>query len=101
MLLYIILGVFAVCFIVYFYKQYQIKRRGVEAEARVSRIVVSEGAGAEDLDHTTVYAVYRDEAGQEQEAVLSSVPGVRQGERIVIRYDPRHKKYANFVKSAE
>ena len=38
------------------------------------------------------------ENGEEQEAVLSTVPAVCVGGKIRIRYNPKDKGYANYVK---
>lgn len=94
----IIFSVFAVCFIVYFYKQNQIKKYGIETNATVTRISYTERTEADGFDYTVVYVRYDDENGQEQEAVLSSVPAVCVGAKVRIRYNPKDKTYANYVK---
>ena len=94
----IIIAVFAVCFIIYFYKQHKIKKYGITTEATVMRITVNERLSADGLDHTSVYVRYDDENGEEQEAVLSTVPAVCVGGKIRIRYNPKDKGYANYVK---
>ena len=94
----IIFAVFAVCFIIYLYKQNMIKKYGITTEATVTRITVNELITADDMDYTSVYVRYDDENGEEQEAVLSTVPAVCVGGKIRIRYNPKDKGYANYVK---
>ena len=95
----IIIAIFVICFIIYFYKQAQIKKYGITTEATVTRIHFQERYEADGVDHTTVYVKYDDENGEEQEAVLSSVPDVCVGGKIRIRYNPSDKGYANYVKN--
>lgn len=94
----IVASLFVICFIIYFYKQSQIKKHGITTEATVTRIVETERSTAEGFDHTTVYVHYDDENGEEQEAILSTVPDVCVGGKIRIRYNPKDKGYANYVK---
>ena len=61
----IVIAIFAICFIIYFYKQSQIKKYGITTEATVTRIHFQERYEADGVDHTTVYVKYDDENGQQ------------------------------------
>lgn len=99
MLPYIVLGIFAICFLIYFYKQFQIRKYGITTTASVSRILQQERASADSAleTSTTVYVVFLDESGEKREAVLSTVPALEVGQTITIRYNPKDKTYANYV----
>ncbi len=94
---FIVGAMFALALILYLYRQFRMKRHGITTEAEVIGIRVTERSIAEDFDHTEIRVRFRDMAGAEHEARLSSVPAVRVGQKITIRYDPANMSLADYV----
>jgi hypothetical protein len=90
---YIIIAILAIGALYVLYYQIQVRTRGIETYATVTSIVEHESAYLDTVVKRTydVHIVYRNQANETVEAVLSNPNGAfTVGQRIRIRYVAKH-----------